>query len=78
MSGSIGSLSYHRVPVTARLIQSQALISISAMATVLCGCNGALLVHMNLCVVGVMHAGFGHNWLLFWFLLCTYISEFYK
>lgn len=67
--GSIGSLSYHRVPVTARLIQGQALVLICAMATVLCGCNGACL-----CVcIWVMHAGFVQNRLLFSGLTRAYI-----
>lgn len=41
--GSIGSLSYHRVHVTARHIQGRSMILICAMATVLRGCNGACL-----------------------------------
>lgn len=35
--------------VTARLIQGQAWISIHAVATVSCGCNGAICVHVLLC-----------------------------
>lgn len=51
-SGSIGCLSYQRGPVAARRIQSQALILICAIATVLCVCNGGSL---NTCIRRDVH-----------------------
>lgn len=53
-------------------MQGQSLILICAMATVLCWCNGASLVYMYLCVVGVPHAGFVQDWLLFRFSANVY------
>lgn len=43
--------------VTARLIQGQALISICAVATVSCGCNG-VFAYLYFCVLAVMLTAF--------------------
>lgn len=51
--------------VTARLIQGRALVSICAVATVSCGCNGGVFVYMYFCVLGVTLTAFVLLLLLF-------------
>lgn len=65
-SGSIGSPSYQRGPVTARLIRGQALILICAMATVMCRCNGPRLSTWIWCGRAGAHMRRG----IFLFLFC--------